>query len=74
MSVKTFLRRLMKQTKTLNVREEVHAKVKVAAAQERVKVSDYAEAAIEVGLKKPREIMRLLAERTSRESEQESSK
>lgn len=74
MGVKKFLGRLMTKTKTLNVRLEVHAKVKVAAAQEGVKIADYAEAALEVGLRRPKDIMRLLADRTNLAPGQESSK
>lgn len=74
MGVKKYLRRLMKQTKTLNVGIDIHTKLKIAAALEGVKVADYVEAAIEVGLKRPKEITRLLAERTSQEPPSASSK
>lgn len=74
MRVKKFLRRLMKQQKTLNVSAELHSKVKIAAANEGVKIADYAEAALEVGLKRPKEVMRLLEDRTNPESQRGSSK
>lgn len=56
--------KMTKQTKTLNVGEDIHQQVKLGAAKEGVKIADYAEAAIEVGLKRPKEIMRLLEDRT----------
>lgn len=68
MKVKKLIQRLMtKTTKTLNVGEEVHKRVRLAAAMEGVKISDYAEAALEVGLKRPKEITRLLEDRTKQE-------
>lgn len=71
MKVKKLLKRLMtKATKTLNVSEDVHKRLKLAATQEGEKIADYAEAAIEVGLSKPREIKRLLEDRTKQEPPQ----
>lgn len=68
MRVKKLIRRLMtKATKTLNVSEALHKQVRLAAAMEGEKISDYAEAALEVGLKRPKEVTRLLAERTKPE-------
>jgi hypothetical protein len=57
----------MKQTKTLNVSDEIHQSVKLAAAQHRVPIGLYAEAVLAVGLKREKEIMRLLAESTKQE-------
>jgi len=69
MRVKKLIRRLMsKATKTLNVSEDLHKKVRLAAATEGVKISDYAEAALEVGLNRPKDVMRLLADRTKPEA------
>lgn len=68
MRVKKLIKRLMtKTTKTLNVADDLHKRVKLAAATEGVKIADYAEAALEVGLNRPKEVMRLLADRTKRE-------
>lgn len=55
---------MTKETKTLNVAEELHRQLKLGAVKEGVKIADYTEAAIEVGLKRPKDIMRLLEERT----------
>ena len=71
MMVKKLIRRLMtKTTKTLNVAEDLHRRLRLASAQEGVKISDYAEAALEVGLKRPKDVMRLLEERTKKEPPQ----
>ena len=61
---KPTLKPMTKETKTLNVDVDVHQRVKLEAAKEGVKIADYAEAAIEVGLKRPKEIKRLLEDRT----------
>lgn len=75
MGVKKFVRRgRMTKTKTLNVREDVHRRVRLAAATAGVKISDYAEALIEIGLRREKDTMRLLAERTSQAQPPESSK
>lgn len=65
MSVKKLIPDPMtKETKTLNVGIEVHQRIKLEAAKEGVKIADFAEVAIEVGLKRPKEIKRLLEDRT----------
>jgi transaldolase len=60
-----------KQTKTLNVEEAVHQRVKVAAAIAGCDLGTYADAVIQVGLAHPREITRLLAGDTKSERRQE---
>lgn len=68
MRVKKLFKRLMnKATKTLNVSEELHKRVKIAAVGEGAKLADYAEAALEVGLNRPKEVKRLLEDRTKQE-------
>ena len=57
----------MKQTKTLNVGDDVHRQVKIAAAQQNIPLGMFVEAVIRVGLNRPKEVTRLLAENTKPE-------
>lgn len=61
----------MRPTKTLNVDPQLHKQLDVAATVAGVKLYHYVEAALEVGLRRPDEIKRLLEERTSSEPEPE---
>jgi plasmid stability protein len=56
-----------KQTKTLNIDEDLHAVLRVNAANERTRLADYVEAVLKVGLSRPKEIKRLLATDTTPE-------
>lgn len=55
----------MRPTKTLNVDPELHKQLDVAATVAGVKLYHYVEAALQVGMRQPDEIRRLLEERTS---------
>jgi len=61
----------MKDTKTLNVSRGLHKEVKKAAADADCLIGDYTDAVLAVRLAHREEVMRLLAERTRQEQQQE---
>lgn len=61
-------------TKTLNVRQDVHKKVKRAALEADVPIGVYVEAVIEVGLSRPREVTKRLSEAGTNQAKPEPEK
>lgn len=60
----------MRPTKTLNIDADLHAELKILAAQEKTPLAIYAEAVLRAGLNRPKDVKRLLATRTNQEQQQ----
>jgi hypothetical protein len=58
-------------SKTLNIDEQLHHDLKVAAAQGKHGLREFVEAVIKVGLSRPKDVKRLLEADTSQGQQQE---
>lgn len=60
---------MKKTTRTLNVTEDVHKRVRLAAVTADMKIAVYVEAALLLALNRPDEVKQLAAGRTSSEEQ-----